>query len=110
MGSLGPIHLIVLILVVAAVAGTAGFVAAPVVRRNRRRVRGFFVLGFVCGMTTAAVRRHKRRILRVIHSAALPVRERYRPRGVVTPSLGVLTGVCRETARRSAFSERTGWP
>jgi hypothetical protein len=72
MGSLGPIHLVVVILVVAAVAGTAGFVAA-LVRTNRRRARGFFVLGFVCGMTTAAVRRHKRRVLRVLDSAALPI-------------------------------------
>jgi hypothetical protein len=73
MGSLGPTHLVVLILVVAAVAGTAGFFAAPVIRTNRRRARGFFVLGFVCGMTTAAVRRHKRRVLRVLDSAALPI-------------------------------------
>jgi hypothetical protein len=35
---------------------------------------------------------------------------KYLPRGVVTPSLGVLTGPCRETARRSALSERTGGP
>ena len=39
-----------------------------------------------------------------------PMRRKYLPRGVVTPSLGVLTGVCRETARHSALSERTGWP
>jgi hypothetical protein len=73
MGWLGPIHLVALILAVAAIAGTAGFVAAPVVRRNRRRARGFFVLGFLCGMTAAAVRRHKRRVLRVLDSAALPI-------------------------------------
>ena len=39
-----------------------------------------------------------------------PMRRKYLPRGVVIPSLGVLTGVCRETARHSALSERTGWP
>jgi len=72
MGWLGPIHLLALVLAVAAVAGTAGFVSAPVVRRNRRRARGFFVLGFMCGMTAVTVRRHKRRVLRLLDSAALP--------------------------------------
>src|SRR3954466_9350777 len=73
MGSLGPIHLAALILAVAAIAGTAGFVTASVVRRNRRRARGFFVLGFLCGISAATVRRHKRRVLRVLDSAPLPI-------------------------------------
>jgi hypothetical protein len=80
MGPLEPIHLIVLTLVVSAAAGTAGFVAALVVRRDRRRARGFFVLGFFCGMTTAAVRRHKRRVLRGLDSVALPNRRLPTPR------------------------------
>jgi hypothetical protein len=35
---------------------------------------------------------------------------KYLPTGVVIPSLGVLTGMCRETARRSALPNARGGP
>jgi hypothetical protein len=50
MGSLGPTHLISLLLAVAIIAATCGFIASAVVRRNKRRARGFFLLGFFCGL------------------------------------------------------------
>ena len=49
MGSVGPTNLIALLLAVAIISATCGFVASAVARRNRRRARGFFLLGFLCG-------------------------------------------------------------
>lgn len=73
MSSLGPIHLMALMLVVAVTAAMCGFTAASVVRRNKQRARGFFVLGFLCGLVAGAGRRRKRRALRALTSAVLPV-------------------------------------
>ena len=55
MGSLGPTQLIALLLAVAVIAAMCGFVASAVARRNRRRARGFFLLGFFCGLMTGAI-------------------------------------------------------
>jgi hypothetical protein len=55
MGSLGPTHLISLLLAVAIIAATCGFFASAVVRRNKRRARGFFLLGFFCGLMAGAI-------------------------------------------------------
>ena len=49
MGSLGATHLISLLLAVAIIAATCGFTASAVVRRNKRRARGFSFWGLVCG-------------------------------------------------------------
>ncbi len=57
MGSLGPTHLIALLLGVAIIAAICGFVASAVARRNRRRARGFFLLGFFCGLMAGAILR-----------------------------------------------------
>jgi hypothetical protein len=58
MGSLGPTHLISLLLAVAIIAATCGFIASAGVRRNKRRARGFFLLGFFCGLMAGAILRH----------------------------------------------------
>ena len=51
MGSLGPTHLIsLLLLAVAMIAAICGFIASAVGRRNKRRARGFLLLGFFCGL------------------------------------------------------------
>lgn len=60
MGSLGPTHLIALLLAVATIAAISGFFASAVARRNRRRARGPFLLGFVCGLMAAAILRGRR--------------------------------------------------
>jgi len=61
MGSLGPTELISLLLAVAIIAAICGFVASTVARRNKRRARRFFLLGFFCGLTTGAILRERRR-------------------------------------------------
>ena len=63
MGSLGPTHLIALLLAVAISAATGGFVASAIARTNKRRTRRLFLLGFVCGLTAGAVLRGRRRSL-----------------------------------------------
>jgi hypothetical protein len=49
MWSLGPTQVISLFLAVAIVAAMCGYTASAVARRNKRRARGFFLLGFCCG-------------------------------------------------------------
>jgi uncharacterized membrane protein YeaQ/YmgE (transglycosylase-associated protein family) len=60
MGSFGPTQLISLLLAVAIIAATCGFIASAVARRNKRRARGFFVLGFVCGLIAGPIVRRSR--------------------------------------------------
>jgi uncharacterized membrane protein YeaQ/YmgE (transglycosylase-associated protein family) len=66
MGSLGPTHLIALLVAVAVVAAMGGYVASAVVRRNKRRARGFFLLGFVCGWMAGPILRGTRRGLNAL--------------------------------------------
>ncbi len=73
MGSLGPTHLISLLLAVAIIAATCGFIASAVVRRNKRRARGFFLLGFFCGLMAGAILPGRRRGLHGLGSRR-PVR------------------------------------
>ena len=68
MGSLGPTHLISLLLAVAIVSATCGFVAAAVSRRNKRRARGYFFLGFFCGFVAGLVLRRSRRSLNALRA------------------------------------------
>src|SRR5271165_2483793 len=77
MGSLGPTHLISLLLAVAIIAATCGSFASAVVRRNRRRARGFFLLGFFCGLTAGAILHGRRRGLNRMQSA--PTQGLHRP-------------------------------
>ena len=61
MGSLGPSHLIALLLAVAIIAAIGGFITSAVTRRNKRRARGFFLLGFLCGWMAGSILRGRRR-------------------------------------------------
>ena len=70
MGSLGPTHLISLLLAVAIIAATCGFIASAVARRNKRRARGFFVLGFFCGLIAGPILRRRRRGLNALGAVA----------------------------------------
>ena len=74
MGSLGPIHLIFVLLAVAIVSATCGFIGSAVRRRNKRRTRRVFLLGFLCGYVAGPVLR-KRRGLNAFASAASLVRQ-----------------------------------
>ena len=61
MGSIGPTHLISLLIALAIIAAICGFLATAVVRRNKRRTRGFFLLGFFCGLMAGAILHGRRR-------------------------------------------------
>jgi hypothetical protein len=77
MGSLGPTHLIAVLLAVAVVAAIGGFVASAFMRKNRRRARGPFLLGFFCGVTASAMLRGRRHALNAL--GALAGRKDVRP-------------------------------
>ncbi len=66
MGLLGPTHLISLLLAVAIIAATCGFIASSVAPRKKRRPRGFFVLGFFCGLIACPILRRRRRGLNAL--------------------------------------------
>ena len=70
MGSLGPTYLISLLLAVAIVSATCGFIASAVARRSRRRARGFFLLGFFCGFIAGPILRRRRRGLNALGAVA----------------------------------------
>jgi hypothetical protein len=61
MGSLGPPHLIVLLLAVAIIAAACGFTASTVLRQNKRSARRFFLLGVFCGFMAGMTPRGSRR-------------------------------------------------
>jgi hypothetical protein len=91
MGSLGPTHLIALLLAVATIAAMGGYVASAVARRNRRRTRLPFLLGFVCGLMAGAILRGRRHALAALE--ALAGRTDVRPLGA---------GIRRDTVRLAA--------
>ena len=94
MGSLGPTHLISLLLVVAIIAATGGLFASAVARRNQRRARGFFVLGFFCGFMLCAILRGRRRGLKALGTIG-------RWAHVSPPRVGLLCDTYRFAARMS---------
>ena len=70
MGSVGPTHLIALLLAVAIIAAMCGFLASTVARRNKRRARGFFLLGFLCGFIASPILRRRRHGLNALGAVA----------------------------------------
>lgn len=89
MGSLGATQFIFLLLAVALAGATVGFVASRVARRNKRRTRGVFLVGFLCGVMAVSVARRRwdsasRLAVRSLSSWVLPARldlsTRRRPR------------------------------
>lgn len=81
MGSLGPTHLIFLLLAVATVAAVCGFIASTVVRRNKRRARGYLLVGFCCGLLAGGILRRRRRGLKGL--GAIMRWGEFRPLGAV---------------------------
>jgi hypothetical protein len=69
MGPLGPAHLLALLLAVAIVSATCGFIGSAVSRRNKRRARRVFLLGFVCGYVAGPVLRRRRHGLNALTTA-----------------------------------------
>jgi len=83
MGSLGPMHLIAVLLAVTIIAATSGFLVA---RRTKRRARGIFAVGFFCGLTAGTVLRRRRSWLNTFRTArrlldSAPTRRRGWARG-----------------------------
>ena len=73
MGSLGPAAALWLLVVVAMVAAACGFAASIVTRRNHRRTRRIFMLGFLCGYAANPLVRRRRRGSHHIAARALAV-------------------------------------
>lgn len=88
MGSLGPTLMTSLLLAVALVAATCGFIASTVVQRKKRRARGFFLLGLFCGLTAGVILRGRRRGLNTLAAVA-------RYADVRAPRTGLLRGAVR---------------
>jgi uncharacterized membrane protein YeaQ/YmgE (transglycosylase-associated protein family) len=97
MGSLEATHLISLLLAVAIIAATCGFIASAVVRRSKRRARGFFLLGFFCGLMASAILRRRRRGLNALGAVA-------RCADVRTLIAGIRRGAGRFAARALTFA------
>jgi hypothetical protein len=73
MGSLGPAAALWLLAVVAMVAAACGFAVSIVTRRNHRRTRRIFMLGFLCGYAANPLVRRRRRGSHHIAARALAV-------------------------------------
>jgi hypothetical protein len=101
MGSLGPTQLIALLLAVATVAAMGGYVASA--RRNRRRTRRPFLIGFFCGVMAGAILRGRRHGLNAL--GALAGRTDVRPLGA-----GIRRDTARIAARALAFAASHGRP
>lgn len=69
MQAVEPLELFGLGLLVVVVSALAGFLLAARMLRRERRARGFFVLGFSCGVLTSAALRGRRRGLRALDAA-----------------------------------------
>src|SRR6185295_12124901 len=82
MGSLGTAHLISLLLGLVAVAALGGFAAATVAQRNKRRARGHFVAGLVCGFLAGVVLRRRYRAVNAFATMARRVELRPRIAGM----------------------------
>jgi hypothetical protein len=84
MGSFALTQLISLVLAVAAIGATGGFVASAVARRKKRRARGVFFLGFFCGLMAGSILLARRRGRNALGAVA---------RGVDLRTLRASTGV-----------------
>ena len=60
MSAVGPLQVLLLI-AIAGVGAICGFVASVVILRNRRRARGYFILGVLTGWLAAAMSHGRRR-------------------------------------------------
>ena len=70
MGSCGPTQLISLLLAVTIIAAICGFIASAVARRNKRRARRIFLMGYFCGWIAGAILRGRRRGLNALGVAS----------------------------------------
>lgn len=69
MQAVEPLHLLSAVVLMIVVAAATGFLVAARVLRRERRARGFFVLGFSCGVLTGAALRGRRQGLRALAAA-----------------------------------------
>jgi hypothetical protein len=97
MGSLGPTQLTALLLAVATIAAIGGFVASGVARRNKRRTRRLFLVGFFCGLMAGAILHGRRRGLNALR--ALAARTAIRP-----PRAGIRGDTVRFATRALGFA------
>lgn len=84
MGSFGPMHVIWLLVAVAAGSSLCGFVGSTMARRKRQRARRSFIVGFFCGFTTGVIVRGRwreigRLTVRVLGMAYPPSRVGHSP-------------------------------
>ncbi|WP_199253645.1 hypothetical protein [Mycolicibacterium mengxianglii] len=60
------LQLFLLLVAVAVVAATFGYIGSVAVRRRSRRRRGAFLLGFLCGSAVGIILPQRRRRLRLL--------------------------------------------
>ena len=77
-----PMHLLWLLAAVTVFAAVCTFVGAAVARRRKRRARGFFVLGFFCGLTAGVILQRRRRGFHALGSVIRWVAVRRRRYGI----------------------------
>jgi hypothetical protein len=63
MGVVGSLQQVVLLVTIAVAAALCGFIASAVSLRNKRRARGYFVLGVLTGLIAATITRRRYRRL-----------------------------------------------
>jgi len=79
MGALGAFSLI---LAVAIVAVACGYLGSLLARRNTRRARGYFAVGFLCGSVASIVLRGRRRGATYLTGRVLPLATSQRRRNL----------------------------
>jgi uncharacterized membrane protein YeaQ/YmgE (transglycosylase-associated protein family) len=89
MYSVGPLQLLLLV-AIAGAGAMCGFVASVVVLRNKRRARGFFVLGVLTGWLAAAMTHGRHRQLGLFSALAGGF---FRPRRVMGRGTGRAVGL-----------------
>lgn len=82
MQAVAPAQLVSLLVAAAVIVAMHLVLRWAVVRRNRRRARGFFVLGFSCGLLAGAFLRGRRRARRALRTVARRVGHQPRRPGI----------------------------
>ena len=93
-----------MLVAVAIIAATCGFIASAVVRRNKRRARVLFALGFFCGFTTSKIVRGRHRRLNALRAVARRLDVSRRKTGIRSHTAGYVRFAPLDIARIGAVT------